>query len=146
MGKTMTMTEVVGALRGMRGSWKTYEDMVAECCDIADEIERALAERYVELPTDLRGEYWHIGDKSECCTVTCMLLREDGWSIDDGDCLYNPATMRRVTDSWELIVKDAIREGMERQRSNYEGRGERPDVLNNSALVARCKALAGDGR
>ena len=49
------MLESVEQLRGMRGNYATYEDLVMRCCDIADEIEQEVAERYIEGPTDKDG-------------------------------------------------------------------------------------------
>ena len=49
-------------LRGMRGNYATYEDLVMRCCDIADEIEQEIEERYIELPVDMDGVPIHVGD------------------------------------------------------------------------------------
>lgn len=60
------MLESTEQLRGMRGNYATYEDLVMRCCDIADEIEQEIEERYIELPKDADGEYIHIGDVMDC--------------------------------------------------------------------------------
>ena len=50
------MIKSIEQLRGMRGNYATYEDLVTRCCDIADEIEREVEERYIEGPTDKNGD------------------------------------------------------------------------------------------
>lgn len=57
--------ESVEKLRGMRGNMATYEDLIRECCVIADEIEREISERYIELPVDADGVPIHVGDVLE---------------------------------------------------------------------------------
>lgn len=42
---------------------KGLDDFRDELDDIADEIEREIAERYMKLPVDRKNEPWRIGDK-----------------------------------------------------------------------------------
>ena len=49
------MIKSLDELRGMRGNYATYEDLVMRCCDIADAIEREVEERYIERPVDAEG-------------------------------------------------------------------------------------------
>lgn len=48
--------KAIDELRSMRGNCAMYEDLVTRCCEIADEIERELEERYIEGPTDKNGD------------------------------------------------------------------------------------------
>ena len=68
---------------------------------------------------------------------------EDGNELAD----WTGATTKRhhAPDTWERIIRDAIGEGMARQRNNDSSECcERANPMNNDALVARCRALAGD--
>lgn len=49
------MIKSIEQLRGMRGNYATYEDLVMRCCDIADEIESEVEARYIERPVDADG-------------------------------------------------------------------------------------------
>lgn len=59
----MAKIEALEKLRGMRGNGATYEDLLLECCDIADAIQREVDKEFVELPVDVNGEVFHIGDE-----------------------------------------------------------------------------------
>ena len=107
-----------------------------------------LAESYVKLPTDADGVPIHVDDllrlhNGKTTAVRFITFNEAGWLINDAGWLPDRTTHYQP-DTWEQIIKDAIREGMERQRDNYEQTGERCDSIGNADLVARCKKLAGD--
>ena len=130
------------------------------------ELDRVLGEQedregWVRLPVDADGEPIHVGDElvadelvADGCvtfTVDCDSLYSWGWRIvgdghdaDGNSCTAHtyPELCHHVSDTWERIIKDAIGEGMARQRSNDSGEhSERANPMNNDTLVARCKAL-----
>ena len=105
-------------LRGMRGNYATYEDLVMRCCDIADEIEQEIEERYIELPKDADGEPIHIGDKLvgkylvgnpivECTRLTLTNDWMVGHGREDGTSglfvHYKPPTVEDVL--WEFALE-----------------------------------------
>jgi len=115
---------------------------------------------YVKLPVDADGVPFRIGDKVdsehyEDGTVIGInyfkapngVVREEitvqpnGWDVatwrDPEEYTHHRA------DTWESIIKDAIGEGMARERGNKEC-CEHSGALSNADLVARCRALAGD--
>ena len=116
---------------------------------IADSIASELAKRYTELPLDDDGEVWRIGDKAQskrypqtpaktvCGTGVIggkpvlfylsgnglhVSEYHQGWDYAESVCHYQP-------DTWERIIDDAM--------------GDR--TQDPTELVARCKALAGEG-
>lgn len=123
------------------GGWK--EAALA----LADRIDKELAERYVELPLDADGVPIHVGDdmetlmhgyEGEHSPVICIVLEGDGWTVD-GDA---PSSMLHYQpDSWERIIDDA--ELLAREWFNTD-MSENEHAEGLDALVARCKALAGD--
>lgn len=116
------------------------------------ELDRVLGEQddrdgWVRLPVDADGVPWHIGDVTESGQeVKAMGLNRHGWSFVGIVNEIDPAIHRHhQPDTWERIIRDAIGEGMARQRDNDSSECcERANPMNNDALVARCKALAGD--
>ena len=72
--------ESIDKLRSMRGNMATYEDLIHECCVIADEIEREIAEKYIQLPVDAEGVHWHLGDTTENGNrINGMAFDMHGW-------------------------------------------------------------------
>ena len=113
---------------------------IAAMSAYADEIERELAERYVELPLDADGVPIHVGDvmayedntkptKVVALVPPAVILTDEGPRYADMCRHYQP-------DTWERIIEDAC---------NIHGSGFNPcwDEARD-ALVARCKALAGE--
>jgi len=107
---------------------------------------------WVRLPKDADGEYICAGDKLDGYgkTIDIVELRYGrcGWVLisSHGSAYVDTyAFSHHQHDTWERIIEDAIGEGMARQRNNDSGEYcERANPMNNDALVARCRALAGD--
>ena len=60
--------------------YASQEQHVEQLTAIADRIDEALAERYIELPKDADGEYIHIGDRMENNErVARIVLTDDSW-------------------------------------------------------------------
>ena len=60
--------------------YASQEQHVEQLTAIADRIDEALAERYIELPKDADGEYIHIGDRMENNErVARIVLTDDDW-------------------------------------------------------------------
>ena len=69
--------------------YASQEQHVEQLTAIADRIDAALAERYVELPKDADGEPIHIGDRMENNErVARIVLTDDSWepSVYLGSC------------------------------------------------------------
>lgn len=113
-------------------------------CDSIDSVHAALEvenerlrEQYrdgwIELPKDADGDYIHVGDmiKLPNCKreeVRFMTINGAGWLINEAGWL--PCKVgHSKPDTWERIIEDAM------------GRYSDADA---DALVARCKALAGE--
>ena len=110
-----------------------------DCCariddaihELADRIERELAERYVALPLDADGVPINKGDKLDGygCTILVVELRYSGvWHIVDecGNEWHNHAAFsHHQPDSWERIIADAC-----------------GGTASEQILIDRCKALA----
>lgn len=97
---------------------------------------------YVELPKDADGEPIHAGDELEGYgrTIEVVELRygRSGWVVisRDGNAYAdNHAFTHHVPDTWERIIEDAI---------IYAVSDTKDDRARFDALVARCRALAGD--
>lgn len=95
---------------------------------------------WVELPRDADGETIHAGDELEVGNgkrekVKFMTLCTDGgWLINEQGWL--PIYSHHVkSDTWERIIEDAI---------TYAVSDTKGDRARFDALVARCRALAGD--
>ena len=74
-----------------------------ELYDFADEIEREVSERFMELPVDADGVPWHIGDEIEGHgELRCMSVNRNGWTfvsstaIDPG--IHRHAKPRTIED------------------------------------------------
>lgn len=101
---------------------------------------------YMLLPKDVDGVPIHIFDLME---TSCGVETVEGVLGDRFLVLRNGVwiTLEAVNfrhakpDSWERIIGDAIREGIERGTTDWH---DRTSITENDALVARCKALAGD--
>lgn len=123
-------------------AWRDNRDM-QDFIDAADMIDM----QYVELPKDANGIEIRVGDDMEVVgghfagehsTVEYLAMTEDGWEVDGEP----PQIMRHhKPDTWEQIIMDAIRG----DGCTYGCLGERFEATV-PALVARCKALAGDGK
>ena len=88
--------ESIDKLRSLEGKSDLPFWAEVAISDIADEIEREIAERYIELPVDGEGVLIHVGDVvaeypyrpklgEKPSEVVCMLLNSDGWAISDRD-------------------------------------------------------------
>lgn len=101
------------------GFTEPYKRNEQQLLAIADRIDAALAERYVELPKDADGEYIHIGDVMDSrvdylfdgkpFTVRALVLCEDGWEVADGRFgnRYEPDSLRH---HHAPTVEDVLRE------------------------------------
>lgn len=130
---------------------QTHDKLIAECQDellIMDiKLEKA-ARNTIPLPKDADGETIHIGDELEWLEGNRLTVN----GIGDGGMLFytdeneqaqwtTSGDKRHVQpDSWELIIKDAIREGIERAGCDLD----RANGIDNARLVERCKRLAGE--
>ena len=104
-------------LRGMRGNYATYEDLVMRCCDIADKIEQEIEERYIELPKDANGEPIHVGDAlqgkkvgggwCEPFKVVRMDIDGDGWGVYElGGSRRQPRLCRHKPPTVEDVLSE----------------------------------------
>ena len=107
---------------------------------------------YMMLPKDAKGEPVHVGDVMEWPDgpdepFEVVGIGENGtlFYMYDESCEWTNASTKRHhrADTWERIIKDAIGEGMARERCR-EKRCDHSGALSNADLVARCRALAGD--
>jgi hypothetical protein len=122
---------------------------------LGEEHDFAPESHYMMLPKDADGEPVHVGDVVEWCDsgdaidVIGVGANDTLFYVDsDGDgeqAEWTTARNKRVrrADTWESIIKDAIGEGMARERGNKEC-CDHSSALSNADLVARCRALAGD--
>ena len=149
-------------------SLRHIRDLERENDSLKVELDRVLGEQderehhawapeshYMMLPKDADGVPIHVGDVVEWCDsweaidVIGIGANDTLFYVDpDGDgeqAEWTTARNKRVrrADTWESIIKDAIGEGMARERGNKEC-CDHSGALNNADLVARCKALAGD--
>lgn len=53
------------SIEKLRGYAPNHQELYAVCNAAADEIEREIAERYIELPLDADGVPIHVGDKMQ---------------------------------------------------------------------------------
>ena len=131
----------------------TFDELNARIESLEDELSHC-----IELPKDADGEYIHIGDvmvskdgklhKVDSLTrnpigsdpewFIGLVLLNDGVGV--GSLVrYRPDTLRHHSpDTWERIIEDA-REYMLNIGGSYLWKNK------SDELVARCKALAGDG-
>lgn len=111
---------------------------------IADRIDAALEEGYIELPKDADGQTIHIDEKLRyganiMRTVEAVNERAFvAWNPEDRCyALYPAENFAHIQpDSWERIIEDAQTDGI---RNHNEGKPS--DFF---ALVERCKRLAGE--
>lgn len=113
--------------------------------NMAEEVEREVAERYMELPVDADGAPIHVGDELEwdwhrdSFIVTSVsgdsvwYCEACGWKAE-----WANATRHVRPDTWERIVQDAIHCGF----VGDDGSGAGDEAARD--LVTRCKALAGE--
>ena len=148
-------------------SLRHIRDLERENDSLKVELDRVLGEQderehhawapeshYMMLPKDSDGVPVHVGDVVEWCDsweaidVIGIGANDTLFYVDpDGDgeqAEWTTARNKRVrrADTWESIIKDAIGEGMARERCNKEC-CDHSGALSNADLVARCKALAG---
>lgn len=93
------MTKSTGKMRDWILSLYTPNtgEMKVQGLDILDEIEREIAERYVELPVDADGVPWHIGDMVEGHgKVHSLDLNCHGWSFFGVENAIDPAIHRHA--------------------------------------------------
>lgn len=136
-----------------------HANLERENASLKAELDRVLGEQedrdgWVRLPVDADGVPVCIGDvlewpdgSDEPFEVVGIGLSGTVYCMYDESCEWTNASTKRHhrPDTWERIIRDAIGEGMARQRSNDGSECcERANPMNNDALVARCKALAGD--
>lgn len=96
---------------------------------------------WIKLPVDADGVPIRVGDLMEIGddgnAVTCIRDVGKGWEVVLNNLYtYNPDSLHHFKpDTWESIIEDAL-----------GSRWAAPDELSQDfiALVARCKALAGD--
>lgn len=127
---------------------RAERDSMAAALDAAQgEHAYAPESHYMMLPKDADGVPIHIGDVMEWCngsfTVHELKLTEDGWQTWDSEHGYtvhaDECIRHHTPDTWERIIEDAIRG----DGGSYGCLEERFNATV-PALVARCKALAGD--
>lgn len=132
-----------------------------QMCDAIDSVHAALeaeCERlreqdhdgWVELPKDADGVPIHIGDvlerRERHGEVIALMLSDNPWGNgnhwaiqlegEHAPTVFDSLFHRYVPDTWERIIGDAV---------NVHGNGFNPCWTDErDALVARCKALAGD--
>lgn len=126
-----------------------YDRLRAERDSMAAALDRAEGEHdfapeshYVMLPKDADGVPIHIGDVMEWCngsfTVHELKLTEDGWQTWDSEHGYtvhaDECIRHHNPDTWERIIEDALLASGDMNAM----------AASRTALVARCKALAGD--
>lgn len=124
---------------------KAERDSMAAALDAAQgEHAYAPESHYMMLPKDADGKPIHVGDvmewddgqTAEVVGVSSDTFFYVDYANDSAD--WAPAHDKRhyVTDSWERIIEDAV---------NVHGNGFNPCWTGErDALVARCKALAGE--
>lgn len=129
--------------------WRSCREHRAQ---LLDAIEREIAERYMELPLDADGAPIHIGDVMEWASYdedlrpairTVDAVGEQtffAWNEEGGKYAQYEAHAysHHQPDTWERIIRDAIKVGY------ADADNERLDGLTDS-LIARCRALAGEG-
>ena len=127
---------------GMLFRGESHERLVA----IADRIDAALEEEYIELPKDADGVPIHVGDVMENVVhpptrrkvtgvgVECFYAWEDGCGRHSQ---FGANCYRHVQpDSWERIIEDAM------EAYQFDDGSSEPSI---GSLVERCKRLAGEG-
>ena len=124
----------------LRGEWDFWESTHVELPKDGEALSKQLAEwiesrGLVTGPLDANGELWHRGDMSDSQWGEIESIAFDGyhWQVcgHDTSAPWIPADSisHYRPDTWERIIEDAM------------GRYSDADA---DALVARCKALAGD--
>ena len=132
------------------GASPDYSDVRWRIGQLADAIEKELAERYVELPEDGSGEVWHNGDMAQSKRFPYLRAKKvcgtgviNGQSVlfyvadNGGHCPeehkgwdYASSMLHYNPDTFEDIINEAVAVGMD------------GGCADTSILVARCKALA----
>lgn len=101
---------------------------------------KGLEERSIELPKDADDEYIRVGDvmvyaDGNTCPLPVVALVPPAVFLTDEGPRYADMC-RHAPDTWERIIEDAV---------NVHGNGFNPCWTDErDALVARCKALAGN--
>lgn len=97
-GTARTMTDektLVDEMRNMAVEWEECYDSgtiyAKTAATFARKWAKELEDHYVELPTDAKGEPWHVGDTCEfwnrsslpsCGKVSSLYLDKNGWRIN----------------------------------------------------------------
>lgn len=110
-------------------------EYVAERCAIdvrrmADEIEREIAERFVELPLDADGVPWHIGDMVEGHGMVHSLdLNRHGWAFFGMENAIDPAIHRHAKSRTIVDVLADFAAEVEQGRNTIETARKYADEL-----------------
>lgn len=135
-----------------RGKERRYDSAAAwyTAMDKAiKELEQAIADHYIRLPTDAGGVPFHLGDLTNMGEVYGLhIYPKTGWHVTTEPQMktYAPTALIHANpDSWERIIEDAQSLGID---------GIDPDmgITSDEAeervrqLIERCKALAGGAR
>lgn len=109
---------------------------------IADRIDAALEEGYIELPKDADGQVWtgnelvFVADDGSCYDMCYLMYDGNDWLIDSSSGGFPVNCCHHVQpDSWERIIEDATALGAQMGRR----------TMQVDDLVERCKRLAGEG-
>ena len=95
---------------------------IAAMANYADEIEHEIAERYMELPVDVDGVPWHLGDITENGNrINGMVFDSKGWyftnTLNDIDpSIHHHAKQRTIED----VLKEVMAETQLAVNPNYE--------------------------
>ena len=75
--------------------------------EIADAIEQAIAERYMELPLDADGKPWHIGDHTESGdSVRAIGNKTIVYDFEENDCDWAHTRTHEKPDTIEDVLRD----------------------------------------
>lgn len=126
------MTENTGKMRDwiLRLYTPNSGELKVQGLDILDEIEREIAERYIELPVDADGVPWHIGDTVEGHGMVRSLdLNRYGWAFFGVENAIDPALHRHAKPR---IVEDVLADfaaEVEQGRNTFETARKYADEL-----------------
>lgn len=129
-------------LRGMRGNYATYEDLIMRCYDIADEIEREVESNYIELPKDANGEVWRVGDlvvgetnPNNPKRVERMLWYgpDSGWQLETDTIIY--PCPERARNYHAPTVEDVLEEALNRAANLDRKEGYWPSAADITNIV-----------
>lgn len=140
------MTSITDELRELTNDpllgYASQEQHIERLNAIADAVEQELVERYVAKPLDADGVPINVGDKMVGPYLEPSYVDGVGvgvFFVYDGESMYHgydaQCYRHYQCDTWERIIEDAL-----------GSRWSAPNELSSdfTALVARCKKLAGD--